>query len=118
MEAQKWVVDPTKIDFLRDMQKYSDEPVISTLVGMFLEMTPLALERMRASLTKNELLAVSQEAHKLKANCGNLGLVSMMELFAGMEEAIKKDQPINLIEALEAAEQFLAQSRTYLSELK
>ena len=118
MEKTNWVVDLAKIEFLRDMQKYSDEPVISTLVEMYLEATPLALHKMKANLEDNQLVAIAQEAHKLKANCGNLGLTSMVELFAGIEESIRKGNPINLSEALTTAEQYFGQSKVYLAELK
>ena len=118
METVKWIVDPSKIDVLRDMQKYSAEPVISTLVGMFLESTPVALEKMKTDLENNELLNIAKEAHKLKSNCGSLGLTSMAELFASMEESIRKGGPINLVEALATAEKYFSQSKLYLTELK
>lgn len=118
MPAEKWVVDPSKIDDLRDMQKYSDEPVIATLVGMFLAATPLALEKMKSDLKNNELLNIAKEAHKLKSNCGSLGLTSMADLFATMEESIKKGSATNLTEELETAELYFGQSKVYLKELK
>ena len=118
MAIIKWVVDPKKIDILRDIQKYSDEPVISTLVGMFLVSTPVSLEKMKTDLKSNELLNIAKEAHKLKSSCGSLGLTSMAEIFASIEESIKKGSATNLIEALETAELFFGQSKVYLTELK
>ncbi|MEN0060051.1 MAG: Hpt domain-containing protein [Bdellovibrio sp.] len=79
----------SKILFLRQIEQDNQEKVLEVLLQLYFKNTPLSLETMTLQAQEGRFVEVAQEAHKLKSSCGNLGLISLAEIFARIERQLK-----------------------------
>lgn len=110
--------DPNKISFLRELEQQTDDKVVDILVDIFLEGTPISLEKMAKHLKSGEISEMAREAHKLKSGSGNLGLVSLSTIFATIETQARSNDGESCAFYLDQAVNHFQEAKTVLSKLR
>lgn len=67
-----------------------DMEILEQLVEMFLNVVPGQMENIRAALGQGDFPGAQREAHKLKGTAANMRASSLHTAFAGLEEAVKR----------------------------
>jgi HPt (histidine-containing phosphotransfer) domain-containing protein len=68
-----------------------DEEFMKTMVGMFLESTPIAIKAIQESLDKADWETIRQSAHKLRSHLRYFGMIEAAELTEEMERIATKN---------------------------
>jgi HPt (histidine-containing phosphotransfer) domain-containing protein len=68
-----------------------DEEFMKTMVAMFLESTPEALQVMQQSLEKDDWESIRQAAHKLRSHLRYFGIITAAELTEEIERTAAKN---------------------------
>jgi HPt (histidine-containing phosphotransfer) domain-containing protein len=78
------------LEYLREGSD-GDEEFMVTMVGMFLESTPLALSTMSESLEQADWESIRQAAHKLRSHLRYFGIIEAAELTEEIERIATKN---------------------------
>lgn len=86
--------DPEKpiysLQYLRESSD-DDEEFLKTMIGMFLENTPVALKVMKDSLDRSDWETMRQTAHKLRSHLRYFGMIEAAELTEEIEHIATKN---------------------------
>merc|ERR1712000_389557 len=88
----------------------NNQNLLDRVTDLYLSSTPCLLDKLKQSVTQNDLSAAQSEAHTLKGASGNIGAEQMMALFAAIEAAAKEqheDEIQSLVEQLDSMYQTL-----------
>ena len=77
-----------------------DEEFIKTMIGMFLESTPLALKLMNDSLEQGDWDEMRQAAHKLRSHLRYFGIIEAAELTEEIERIATKNPKKQILSPL------------------
>jgi len=68
-----------------------DEEFMKTMIGMFLESTPIAIKMMQEGLEQADWEAIRQSAHKLRSHLRYFGIIEAAELTEEIERIAAKN---------------------------
>ncbi len=103
-------LDRSAIFSLRLLQDGSGPDFVADLIATFRRTTPPSLERIAEGIAHKNGREVSDEAHKLKSGCANLGAKGMVELCKKLEKAGDKrafERARNALKSLRAEYQLV-----------
>lgn len=78
------------LQYLRESSD-GDEEFLKTMIGMFLESTPIALNVMKDSLDQADWETMRQSAHKLRSHLRYFGMIEAAELTEEIERVATKN---------------------------
>jgi HPt (histidine-containing phosphotransfer) domain-containing protein len=79
------VLDQTKLDSIRALQRDGAPSLIVKFIDIFLEDSPVLLEKIRTAVGSGEANDLFQAAHTLKSSSANLGAVTLSNLARELE---------------------------------
>lgn len=77
-----------------------DEEFMKTMIGMFLESTPLALKLMKDNLEQSDWESMRQAAHKLRSHLRYFGIIEAAELTEEIERIAAKNPQKQILSEL------------------
>ena len=89
------VVDPATLAGFREMDGNGGENLLASLIGTFLENTPLVLGEAHAALARQAVPELERAAHTLKGSCSNFGAARMQAACQRLELAAHQVVPEN-----------------------
>ncbi len=78
VDISRLVVDPAKIEFLRELSGGGDEDLLRSLIDLFFKDFPEYILSLRKTVADGDPRQLRETAHAAKGACGNIGV---MELF-------------------------------------
>ena len=96
------VVDPGTLAGFREMGGQGGENLLASLIGTFLENTPLVLAEAHAALARRAAPELERAAHTLKGSCSNFGAAGMRAACERLERAAHQG-PLGSASAMLAA---------------
>lgn len=80
------LIDLNAIQAIRRLQEGSSRDLLKTLVDIYIEQTPGAIEKMHQAFTTRDFDTLRREAHSTKASSATLGLSMMSEISRLIED--------------------------------
>jgi two-component system, sensor histidine kinase and response regulator len=107
---------PVELATLRQLTADDDE-FLQELVTLYLEDTPLRLEKLSAAITAGSASDIKSEAHGLKGASGNLSALVLQKLFAQMEQLAGRNELAGVPALFQAAETEFMRVNKYFTQL-
>ncbi|MCP5196150.1 MAG: response regulator [Gammaproteobacteria bacterium] len=85
VETSDASLDPRVLDRMRRLERDGAPNLVSRLIGLYLQGTPLLIEQMKQSCNNNDFAALRMVAHTLKSSSANLGAMRMQGLCKDLE---------------------------------
>ncbi len=92
------LLNPDSIASLRELSEPGKD-FFAEMAAIYLQQAPAKVKEMEAALGKREFGPIAAAAHQLKSSSGNLGALSLADLFRRSEEAAKTKDIENLLSA-------------------
>ena len=82
------MIDPPALDLevVERLNSWGGRDLVSQLIDLFVENTPIRMEQVRSGLSTGEIQEVERACHSLKSSAANLGASRLHFLAAEMEE--------------------------------
>jgi two-component system, sensor histidine kinase len=103
------VVDPAKIEFLRELSGTGDDDLLHTLTDLFFNDFPEYIKSLQETVAEGDPRRLRESAHAAKGACGNLGVMQLFQTCYELEllgKAGRTDGARKMIERLQ--EEFIA----------
>jgi HPt (histidine-containing phosphotransfer) domain-containing protein len=71
----------------------AERALVARLLTSFATGTPVAVEELAEAVERGDVPEVQARAHRLKGSAGNLGAVTLADLFAQVEERARRGEP-------------------------
>ena len=110
----EFVLDHAVIESLRELQQAGEPDLLTELVELFLEDTPIRLTALREATAQGDGFSVAKIAHALKGSSANMGARKVVNLCAGLEKAGSSGDLSHVPEVLQRLEKELVRARTAL----
>lgn len=102
MEDLAIVIDGQRLEILRKLGARTGRDLLSKLLGMFLDQTPLRLGELRQARAEDDFAQVERLAHSMKGSCFNLGLTDLAKLSSELEMLARQREPQECGELIDA----------------
>jgi signal transduction histidine kinase/HPt (histidine-containing phosphotransfer) domain-containing protein/ActR/RegA family two-component response regulator len=73
------VIDPSKIEFLKELGGEGEENLLHTLVNLFFKDFPEYIKTLQKTIADNDPRQLRESAHAAKGACGNIGLMQLFQ---------------------------------------
>lgn len=90
--APEGVLDESVLEGLRALQDRSAPDLLKNLIGLFLDDTPARLEAVRDAVQQKQAVSLARLAHALKGAAANLGVLSMTQTCAQLEQLGRSEE--------------------------
>ncbi len=84
------ILNSVALDNLRQHTTASGENLLNKAITLFLSSTPANIEALQNALDEEDCSALTRVAHSFKSTCANLGILTMAECAASIEESSKQ----------------------------
>ena len=79
------VLNTAILDRLRDLDENGDKALLKSLLKMYAERSPTAIEEMRQALRRGDCESLRQQAHALRSSHSNVGATNVVSLLYKIE---------------------------------
>lgn len=104
-EAGDPVLDPTRIDHLRELQDEDDPAFVRDMIDLFLKEAARRLDEMRAAAAAGDAAALASLAHTVKGAAASLGARALQARCAAIEARAREGQAAPAAEAVRGLEE-------------
>ncbi|MBW3622975.1 MAG: PAS domain S-box protein [Armatimonadetes bacterium] len=91
--GEERLLNGESLDGLRGLQEEGEPNILTELVALFLEDTPLRIEEIREAAERGETDRMKRTAHTLKGSCANLGAEALAKAAREIETAAESGGP-------------------------
>ncbi len=106
-------IDQEMIQQLRDLADGADT-ILAEVVDLFAADAPQRIAQMRQAIADDDAEALHQAAHTLKGSCSNLGLRTLQEACAALDQMARSHQLSDAGPGLERVTEAFAHSMDFL----
>jgi HPt (histidine-containing phosphotransfer) domain-containing protein len=110
------LICPESIASLRELSEPGKD-FYAEMANLYLQQAPAKVKDMEAKLGQRNFTGISAIAHQLKSSSGNLGAMSLADLFVKVEESAKHKDIENLLRVFPELKKTFAEVCTALAEL-
>lgn len=104
-EAGEPVLDPTRIDHLRELQDDDDPTFVRDMIDLFLKEAARRLDEMRAATAAGDAATLVSLAHTVKGAAASLGARALQARCAAIEACAREGQTAPAAEAVRGLEE-------------